>query len=87
MLGFFFDSTPWVIGGGGLNASAEASTRTPPLHQRDLLSRPSFTTTAPLPESNVVKWLPLFGSGFELRCFQLLSATAWLPGDALSDNR
>jgi hypothetical protein len=28
----FSDSTPWVIGGGGLNASAEALTRTPPLH-------------------------------------------------------
>ena len=29
------------------------------------------------------EWLPLFGRGFELRCFQLLSTTAWLPGDCL----
>ena len=25
--------------------------------------------------------LPLFGRGFELRCFQLLSSAAWLPGN------
>jgi hypothetical protein len=32
-------------------------------------------------------WLPIFGRGFRLRCFQPLSSIAWLPGSALSDNR
>ena len=32
-------------------------------------------------------WEIIFGSGFALRCFQRLSVGAWLPGDALSDNR
>ena len=30
--------------------------------------------------------LPRLWGGFELRCFQLLSARAWLPSIALSDN-
>ena len=25
-------------------------------------------------------WLPIFGRGFGLRCFQPLSSAAWLPG-------
>lgn len=33
------------------------------------------------------EWLPIFGRGFRLRCFQPLSSIAWLPGGALSDNR
>ena len=33
------------------------------------------------------EWLPIFGRGFRLRCFQPLSSIAWLPGSALSDNR
>jgi len=32
-------------------------------------------------------WSLIFGSGFELKCFQLLSIMAQLPGSALSDNR
>ena len=34
-----------------------------------------------------LEWLPIFGRGFGLRCFQPLSSIAWLPGSALSDNR
>src|SRR5438309_11037262 len=34
-----------------------------------------------------LEWLPIFGRGFRLRCFQPLSSIAWLPGSALSDNR
>jgi hypothetical protein len=30
--------------------------------------------------------VPRFRGGFGLRCFQPLSAMAWLPSDALSDN-
>jgi len=26
------------------------------------------------------EWLPIFGRGFGLRCFQPLSSAAWLPG-------
>src|SRR5207247_2762510 len=33
------------------------------------------------------EWLPIFGRGFRLRCFQPLSSIAWRPGSALSDNR
>ena len=35
------DPAPWAIGGCGLNVSAEASTRTPQLHQPHLLWEPS----------------------------------------------
>ena len=31
--------------------------------------------------------VPLFQVGFELRCVQLLPRGAWLPGNALSNNR
>jgi len=34
-----------------------------------------------------VEWLLGFGEGFPLRCFQRLTLAAWLPGDALPDNR
>ena len=83
----FFNPTPWAIGSRGLNASAEASTRTPRLHQPHLLWEPSSTTEAPLPRSRVAEWPPIFGMGFGLRCFQPLSTAAWLPGSALSNNR
>ena len=42
-----------------------------------LLSNSSFMS---------VLWVPLFQDGFELRCLQLLSTTAWLLSSALSDN-
>jgi len=41
------------------------------------LSNPSFM--------GILKVL-LFEGDFELRCFQLLSAAAWLPSTALPDN-
>ena len=31
--------------------------------------------------------MPRLEGGFELRCFQLLSISAWLLGNALPDNR
>ena len=43
-------------------------------------SNPSFMGTF-VPVKR--EWLPLFGRGFELRCFQLLSTTAWLPSNCL----
>ena len=36
--------------------------------------------------SSISVIIPRFEAGFELRCFQLLSLTAWLPSSALSDN-
>ena len=36
--------------------------------------------------SSISVIMPRFEAGFELRCFQLLSLTAWLPSSALSDN-
>ena len=38
-------------------------------------------------ESYTLEWLPIFGRSFGLRCLQPLSSAAWLPGNALSDNR
>src|SRR6266566_4566491 len=79
---------PWAIGDRGLNVSTEVSTRTPRFHQPHLLWEPS---SSPKPLSPVVQsgpeWLPIFGRGFRLRCFQPLSSIAWLPGSALSDNQ
>jgi hypothetical protein len=34
-----------------------------------------------------MEWVIRLGTRFALRCFQRLSDTAWLPGDAPSDNR
>jgi len=45
-------------------------------------SRAYQTGLLPVPSTE-----SLFRSGFKLRCFQLLSLIAWLPGVALSDNR
>jgi hypothetical protein len=87
VLSHVFNPTPWAIGSGKLNRSAEAFRRTPPPHQRNLLFQPSSTTSDPLPGLRVVEWPPIFGTGFGLRCFQPLSRTAQLPGSALSDNR
>ena len=55
----------------GLNTSETLGTYIP------LLSNPSFTG---------VPWVPLFQECFELRCFQLLSSTAWLLSNARPDN-
>ncbi len=85
--GSVFGPTPWTIGGGRLNWSTEVFQRTPPLHQRDLLSQSSSTTSDLLPGLHVVDRPLIFGNGFELRCIQLLSSIAQLPGSALSDNR
>jgi hypothetical protein len=83
----FFSPAPQAVGSRRLNTSAKASVLTPRLHQTHLLWELSSMTEASLPRSLVREWLPIFRSGFELRCFQLLSTTAWLPGSALSDNR
>jgi len=55
----------------GLNISEDLDTYTP------VLSISSFTS--------VLK-MPLFRGSFELRCFQLLSLTAWLLSSAFPDN-
>ena len=82
------DPTPWAIGGCGLNVSAEASTRTPQLHQPHLLWEPSSSPNMPSPTCHSgPERLSIFGRGFRLRCFQPLSPIAWLPGSALSNNR
>ena len=82
------DPAPWAIGGCGLNVSAEASTRTPQLHQPHLLWEPSSSHKELSPALAIrLEWLSIFGRGFRLRCFQPLSPIAWLPGSALSNNR
>ena len=83
----FLGPTPWAIGGRGLNTSTEVLMRTPRLHQPRLLREPSSMTEPLLPKFRAMEWPPIFGNGFGLRCFQPLSKTAWLPGNALSDNR
>ena len=71
----------------GLSDSAEALPRTPPLYQRGILPQLSPEASSCFQELNASEWSPIFGGGFELRCFQLLSATARLLGSALPDNR
>ena len=63
--------TPQAIGGRRLSWSTEVFQLTPRLHQTHLLWEPS---------SPKGEWLPIFGRGFGLRCFQPLSSAAWLPG-------
>ena len=71
----------------GLSDSAEALPLTPPLYQRGILPQLSPEASSCFQELNASEWSPIFGGGFELRCFQLLSATARLLGSALPDNR
>ena len=63
--------TPQAIGSRRLSWSTEVFQLTPQLHQTHLLWEPS---------SPKGEWLPIFGRGFGLRCFQPLSSMAWLPG-------
>src|SRR5580658_1406273 len=60
------------VSGCGLSGSPEGFPRTPQLYRTRLL-RMSLKVS-------------LFRRGFELRCFQLLSRSAWLLSDALPDN-
>ncbi len=60
----------WTISEGGLNASL-------PSHLHPLSIKPVLYGSPKMPRLR---------AGFELRCFQLLSLTAWLPSGALSDN-
>ena len=59
-----------AVGGRWLSASTEVLARTPRLHQTRILRVP-FTHP---PEG--AGRMSIFGSGFGLRCFQLLSAGA-----------
>jgi hypothetical protein len=68
------DPTPQAIGDRRLNWSTKVFQLTPRFHQTHLLWEPS---------SRQAGRLLLFRRGFELRCFQLLSSAAWLPGNCL----
>ena len=72
--------TPRAVGSRGLNWSTEVFQRTPRLHQTHLLWEPSSPKPSCHQPSCKGEWLPIFGRGFGLRCFQPLSSAAWLPG-------
>ena len=77
--------TPWAVGNGGLNWSAEAFQRTPPSHQRDLLSQPSSTTTS-LRRVKAEGYLFL-GEASSLDAFSSYLQRLSCPAIARSDNR
>jgi hypothetical protein len=75
-----------------LNTSPHDLVLTHLLHQPRLLTRAlvrsnRFLSPGPDGICLAAEWVFIFGVRFQLRCFQLLSLPAWLPGDALSDNR
>src|SRR5438876_11774915 len=73
--------TPCAIGDRGLNVSTEVLTRTPRFHQPHLLWEHSSQSHDTVASTGIcgLEWLPIFGRGFGLRCFQPLSSIAWLP--------
>jgi len=77
----------------GLNTSVSVDMNQEILANLHLLEQRSgrialgtYTPTLSNPYFMGVLKVPLFEDGFELRCFQLLSAAAWLPSSALPDN-
>ncbi len=90
--GYFRTRHARAFGGSVLNTSPVGSVRTHLLHQPRLLTRAlvrsnRFLSPGPDGIRLAADWVSIFGGRFELRCFQLLSRPAWLPGSALSDNR
>lgn len=72
--------------GGWERRAEDVRPKPPSVHPRPI--KPVFYGSPrrryrPVAEPLPGEWLPVFGSGFGLRCFQPLSAGAQLPGTAL----